>query len=91
MKTLHTRRAGRLILALALASALGGCAVYEPAPAYYDDGGVVYGGPSVYVAPLVYVAPPTYYFGFSSWGGHRGYGHGWHDGPARHGGHGWRR
>ncbi len=71
MKTLHTRRAGRLILALALASALGGCAVYEPAP--------------------VYVAPPTYYFGFSSWGGHRGYGHGWHDGPARHGGHGWRR
>lgn len=85
MKNALFHRAFRLAIALAAASALGGCAVYEPAPAYYGDGGgVVYAGPSVYVAPPVFVAPPSLYFGFRSGGwGYRGYHRGYY------GGHGW--
>jgi hypothetical protein len=88
MKIPISRRTGLLVLTFALASALGGCAVYEPAPAYYDSGTVIYTSPRVYRPAPVYVAPPSLYFGFRSGGwGHRGhYGHGWR-GRGWHGRH----
>ncbi len=80
MNALIARRIGQFALLLASISALGGCAVYEPAPAYYyGDGGPVYAEPPAYYGPPpVYVAPPSLFFGFRSGGwGHRGYrGHG---------------
>lgn len=91
MKTLFTRRVARLIGYLAAISALGGCAVYGTAPAYYGDGGgVVYAAPApVYVAPPVYanpwyVGPPVFLnFGYRSWGG-RGHYRGGYHGGGRH-------
>lgn len=83
----------RIIWALPLltSSLLGGCAVYEPLPAY-SYGVPVYGSPPpgyyaqpapVYVQPApVYVEPPVSFglnFGYWSgggWGGHR-HGGGW--------------
>jgi len=75
----------KLVLPLALASALGGCAVYgpPPAPATYYQTSAVYPGYSqpdypqpVYTQP-VYAAPyipfPWFSFNFGYWGGH-----GWH-------------
>jgi hypothetical protein len=59
-----------VLIPLTLASLLGGCAVYGPAPvAYYPPG-------PVYVAPQpVYVQPPVT-FGF--YGYSRGWRHGHH-------------
>ncbi len=73
MKTHLSSRARQLLVALAAVTALGGCAVYTPAPAYYgDDSGVVYAAP----APA-YAGPPVY-LNFGVWGG--GYHRGYHDG-----------
>lgn len=86
MKTSITRRAGQLVTTLAVLSALGGCAVYTPAPDYYGNGGVVYvSPPPIYVAPPVYAGPPVFFnFSFRSWGGHGHYrGGGWHGGRGR--------
>jgi len=61
---------------IAAASLLGGCAVYEPAPAP-----VAYAPAPVYYAPApYYYAPPAYYAGpsvglFFGGGGHRDH---WH-------------
>lgn len=76
MKTIIAHRVGRLFIALAAASALGGCAVYSAPPPGYADGGVVYAAP----AP-VYVGPPVFLnFGFSTWGRGGGYYRGGHRG-----------
>jgi uncharacterized membrane protein YgcG len=86
----HRRRLSAPLVLLA-AALLGGCAVYEPAPAVLADGTVTYSTPTtvspapVYpVAPYVY-APPyapyyaPYYVGppvsLGLWFGHSGYRH----------------
>lgn len=89
----------RLALALLVLSALGGCAVYGPAPGPYVYSGTDANGQPVYVAPPVYAAPyyygPAYVgppislnFGFGYWGGRGGRG-GFRGGGGRGGwGHG---
>lgn len=86
--------AKRLIFSLLVASALGGCAVYEPAssvPYTYANGRPVTVVPHVVTEPYypyspyyydpLYVGPPVYFnFGIRSYGGHRFHGH-------RYGGH----
>ncbi len=92
--------AKRLAFSLLALSALGGCAVYGPAPGPYAYYGTDAGGQAVYAAPPVYASPysPYYYgpayigpplalnFGFGYWrgGGSRG---GWRGG-GHGGGHG---
>ncbi len=93
--------AKRMVFSLLVLSALGGCAVYEPAqPSPYAYGSDA-NGPPVYVAPPVYAAPyyPYYYdpwyigppvflnfsFGFRSGGGHHIHDRGFRGG---HGGFG---
>lgn len=90
--------AKRLALSLLAATALGGCAVYDPAysgypgytydPYYYPYGAPAYGGVPYYAGPPVSLG---LWFESRS-GGHRGHhgGHGWHGGHGEHGGHGGR-
>jgi hypothetical protein len=79
--------AKRLILSLVAASALGGCAVYEPGYPGYAADPYAYGAP-VYSGVPYYVGPPVsldlWYGSFG--GGYRGY-HGYH-GYGHHGHHG---
>ena len=79
-------RRAALLLGLTVV-ALGGCAVYEPAPTPYYYGGPTYAYPA-YPAPT-YSPCCTGFFDFSyrSGGGHRDWDHG-HDWGH---GHGWGR
>jgi|LNAP01.1.fsa_nt_gb hypothetical protein len=71
--------AKRLAFSLLALSALGGCAVYGPAPGPYGYYGADPYGQAVYAAPPVYATPyygPAYIgppvslnFGFGYWGG----------------------
>jgi len=87
--------AKRLTFSLLVVSALGGCAVYGPAPGPYAYGTYAT-GPPVYADPYLYPYPYPYYydpwyigppvsfnFGFSSWSGHRRHDRGFRGG---HGG-----
>jgi hypothetical protein len=78
--------AKRLIFSLVVASALGGCAVYQPAYPGYAGDPYAYGAPAYSGVPY-YVGPPVT-LGLSYWsygGGYRGY-HGYH-GHRGYGGH----
>jgi hypothetical protein len=79
--------AKRLIFSLVAASALTGCAVYEPGYPGYAADPYAYGAP-VYSGVPYYVGPPVsldlWYGSFG--GGYRGY-HGYH-GYGHHGHHG---
>jgi hypothetical protein len=63
----------RLLVPLAISALLGGCAVYEPPPAYASY--PVYPYPQAPVAPApAYVPPVSFSFGFFG-DGHRGWHH----------------
>jgi hypothetical protein len=87
--------AKRLIFSLVAASALAGCAVYEPGYPGYAADPYVYGAP-VYSGVPYYVGPPVsldLWYG-SYGGGYRGYrgyrGHRGYHGYGHHGGWGGR-
>lgn len=50
----------RLTFSLLALSALGGCAVYAPAPGPYGYYGADANGQAIYAAPPVYAVPPVY-------------------------------
>jgi hypothetical protein len=71
-----------IAVAVVASSALAGCAVYGPPPAYQEAYvqpalGYYYRPAPVYVQPApVYAAPPvTFGFNFGWWGGGRGWHH----------------
>jgi hypothetical protein len=78
--------AKRLTFSLVVASALGGCAVYEPGYPGYAVDPYAYGAP-VYSGAPYYVGPPvslnlwygSYGGGYRGYRGYRGY-HGYHGG-----------
>ncbi|MDB5951095.1 MAG: hypothetical protein JWR65_2950 [Massilia sp.] len=95
LATMNTQSKGgakRLVFSLVVASALGGCAVYEPGYPGYAADPYAYGAP-VYSGVPYYVGPPVslgLWYG-SRGGGYRGRGHYGHRGYHGHGGHdgGW--
>ena len=79
----NKRAARRIVVALLLATGLGGC-VYAPPYAAYDSYYPAYSYP-------VYVGPPVALgFGYYHHHHHHYHRHGYHGGHSRHGWGGWR-
>src|SRR3982074_3528536 len=101
MNRFLTDTAERLTLSIAIATSVGGCAVYDSGYAGYGPpypysqpayAYPAYAYPPVYSAVPAYIGPPVYFgFGYQSeyryrWGGHHHHGHFRGDGRGHHGG-----